>query len=83
MTDVVEIALKRRDRLRDEVAQLDDFIQMAGDLMRGVSNDAEPPSAELSAILPDSDADGESEPKADAPKTESRPPFLRRGPGLN
>jgi hypothetical protein len=34
MTDVIQIAKERRDRLADEIAKLNDFIQMAEALMK-------------------------------------------------
>ncbi len=41
MTDVVEIAKKRRDALAAEIAKLDDFIRMAEELVENGGNDAE------------------------------------------
>ncbi len=41
MTDVVEIAKKRRDALAAEIGKLDDFIRMAEKLVENGGNDAE------------------------------------------
>ena len=41
MTDVVEIANKRRDALAAEIAKLSDFICMAEELVENGENDAE------------------------------------------
>ncbi len=41
MTDVVEIANKRRDALAAEIAKLSDFICMAEELVKNGGNDAE------------------------------------------
>ncbi len=41
MTDVVEIAKKRRDALAAEIGRLDDFVGMAEKLAENGANDAE------------------------------------------
>ena len=41
MTDVVEIAKKRRDALAAEIVKLDDFVCMAEKLVESGGNDAE------------------------------------------
>ena len=41
MTDVVEIAKKRRDTLAAEIGKLDDFVCMAEKLVENGGNDAE------------------------------------------
>ncbi len=41
MTDVVEIAKKRRDALAAEIGKLDDFVCMAEKLGKNGGNDAE------------------------------------------
>ncbi len=41
MTDVVEIAKKRRDALVAEIGKLDDFVCMAEKLVENGGNDAE------------------------------------------
>ena len=41
MTDVVEIAKKRRDALAAEIVKLDDFVCMAEKLVENGENDAE------------------------------------------
>jgi hypothetical protein len=44
MTDVIKIAIKRRDGFQVEVANLDEFVRMADQLMRGASNATEAPT---------------------------------------
>ncbi len=41
MTDVVEIAKKRRDALAAEIGKLDDFVCMAEKLVEGGGNDTD------------------------------------------
>ncbi len=41
MTDVIEIAKKRRDALTAEIGKLDDFVGMAEKLVQNAGNDAE------------------------------------------
>lgn len=44
MTDVLKLAIDRREKLQQEVAKLDEFIRMAHSLLRGAQ--ATPASAE-------------------------------------
>jgi hypothetical protein len=41
MTDVVEIAKKRRDAIAAEIGELGDFVCMAEELLENCGNDAE------------------------------------------
>ena len=41
MTDIVEIAKKRRDALTVEIGKLDDFVGMAEKLVKNDGNDAD------------------------------------------
>ncbi len=41
MTDIVEIAKKRREAIAAEVGELDDFVCMAEELLENCGNDAE------------------------------------------
>jgi hypothetical protein len=41
MTDVIEIAKKRRDALTAEIGKLDDFVGMAEKLVQNAENEAE------------------------------------------
>jgi hypothetical protein len=51
MTDIVEIAKERQARAVTEIAELDDFIQMAETLMEGHENNAEEKGNNTAFIL--------------------------------
>lgn len=72
MTDVLKIAMERREKLRSEVARLDDFIATAEGLLR--DSGASPAAAGSSDTASSSKAEDSAE-SGDVP----RPSIIRRG----
>lgn len=81
MSDVMKIALERRNKLQEEIAKLDEFVVMAESLMRGAGNaaSATPVASRLAGATP-KPAAGSPKPGApaapadDAPKASAAPP---------
>jgi len=83
MTDVLKMAVERRDKLQEEITKLDDFVVMAESLMRGSGNgtsaSATPLASRLAGASPKPSTgtakpDEPAEAAADEPKAAAAPP---------
>jgi len=87
MTDILKIAVERRNKLQEEIAKLDEFVVMAESLMRGAGNaaGATPVASRLAGATPKPAAgspkpDAPAEPDDVAPNASAPPPKTATAP---